>query len=56
VPEIFTLLETSAAFEAEVPLQILSWNGIEGVISQDAASNQFQAAVRKRRQAGRHIE
>jgi hypothetical protein len=44
MPELVTLLETSVAFEAEVLLQILSWNGIEGMISQDAVSNQLQAA------------
>jgi hypothetical protein len=45
--ELVTLLETSVAFEAEVLLQILSWNGIEGVISQDAVSNQFRVEVRE---------
>jgi hypothetical protein len=47
VLELATLLETSVAFEAEVLLQILSWNGIERVISQDTVSNQFRVAVRE---------
>lgn len=47
MPELVTLLETSVAFEAEVLLQILSWNGIEGMISQDAVSNQLRVEVRE---------
>src|SRR5262245_21999924 len=45
--KLVTLLETTTAFEAEVLLQILSWNGIDAVLRQDAASNQFRVEVRE---------
>ncbi|HEY5704166.1 MAG TPA: toll/interleukin-1 receptor domain-containing protein [Terrimicrobiaceae bacterium] len=53
---MITVLQCTAAFEAEIWSQILSWNGVNAVVSRDRASTRFLVGViDKDRQAAEAI-